>query len=54
MLGKFHQQIKKELVTIKAAGLFKKERIISTPQGSSIRVSTGQKVLNLLKIVVQK
>ena len=46
MLGKFHQQIKKELVTIKAAGLFKKERIISTPQGSSIRVSTGQKVLN--------
>tara|TARA_B100000900_G_scaffold415788_1_gene447202 strand:- start:9929 stop:11116 length:1188 start_codon:yes stop_codon:yes gene_type:complete len=46
MLGKFHHQIKNDLVTIKEAGLFKKERIISTPQGSTIRVSTGQKVLN--------
>ena len=46
MLGKFHKQIKNDLVTIKEAGLYKKERIISTPQGSTIRVSTGQKVLN--------
>ena len=46
MLGKFHQQIKNDLVTIKEAGLFKKERIISTPQGSTIQVSTGQQVLN--------
>ena len=46
MLGKFHKQIKNDLVTIKEAGLYKKRRIISTPQGSTIRVSTGQKVLN--------
>ena len=46
MLGKFHKQIKDELLAIQEAGLFKKERIITTPQGSSIRVSTGKEVLN--------
>ncbi len=46
MLVKFHQQIQKELIKIRNAGLFKKERIISSPQGSTIRVSSGQKVLN--------
>jgi glycine C-acetyltransferase len=46
MLGKFHQQIQDELAAIKDAGLFKKERIITTPQGASIRVSTGDEVLN--------
>ncbi len=46
MLGKFQQQIEDELSEIKDAGLFKKERIITTPQGASIRVNTGDKVLN--------
>jgi glycine C-acetyltransferase len=46
MLGKFHQQIEDELLLIKDAGLFKRERIITTPQGSSIKVSTGENVLN--------
>ncbi|MEC7864060.1 MAG: glycine C-acetyltransferase [Bacteroidota bacterium] len=46
MLGKFQQQIQEELATIKDAGLFKKERIITTSQGSSIRVTTGTEVLN--------
>jgi glycine C-acetyltransferase len=46
MLGKFQQQIQAELSTIKDAGLFKKERIITNPQGASIRVSTGEEVLN--------
>ena len=46
MLGKFPQQIQDELTTIKEAGLFKKERIITTVQGASIRVSTGDEVLN--------
>jgi len=46
MLGKFQQQIQDELATIKDAGLYKKERIITTPQGASIRVSTGAEVLN--------
>ncbi|MEC9209802.1 MAG: glycine C-acetyltransferase [Bacteroidota bacterium] len=46
MLGKFQQQIQEELATIKDAGLFKKERIITTSQGSTIRVTTGTEVLN--------
>ena len=46
MLGKFQQQIQDELATIKEAGLFKKERVITTAQGASIRVNTGAEVLN--------
>tara|TARA_B100001250_G_scaffold154515_1_gene132762 strand:+ start:8480 stop:9670 length:1191 start_codon:yes stop_codon:yes gene_type:complete len=46
MLGKFHQQIKDELLAIRDAGLFKKERIITTAQGASIRVGNGDEVLN--------
>jgi glycine C-acetyltransferase len=46
MLGKFQKQLKDELANIKEAGLYKKERIITNPQGASIRVSTGEEVLN--------
>jgi len=46
MLGKFQQQLQEELANIQEAGLYKKERIITNPQGASIRVSTGEEVLN--------
>ena len=46
MLGKFHEKLKHELAAIKDAGLFKRERIITTPQGANIRVNTGDEVLN--------
>jgi len=46
MLGKFQQQLQDELTNIQEAGLYKKERIITNPQGASIRVSTGEEVLN--------
>jgi len=46
MLGKFQKQLQDELANIQDAGLFKKERIITNPQGASIRVSTGEEVLN--------
>ena len=46
MLGKFQKQLEDELASIEDAGLFKKERIITNPQGASIRVSTGEEVLN--------
>ena len=46
MLGKFQKQLQDELANITDAGLFKKERIITNPQGASIRVSTGKEVLN--------
>ena len=46
MLGKFQKQLQDELANIEDAGLFKKERIITNPQGASIRVSNGELVLN--------
>jgi glycine C-acetyltransferase len=41
------QEISGELAEIRSAGLFKAERVIVSPQGSSIRVADGAKVLNL-------
>jgi len=46
MYGKLHKQLQDELENIQQAGLYKKERIITNPQGASIRVSTGEDVLN--------
>ncbi len=42
----FQQYLKKELNDIHTAGLYKDERIIVSPQSASIRVSSGQEVLN--------
>jgi glycine C-acetyltransferase len=41
------QEINDELNEIRSAGLFKDERLIVSPQGSSIRVADGNEVLNL-------
>jgi glycine C-acetyltransferase len=41
------QEIDDELSEIRSAGLFKAERVIVSPQGSSIRVADGSAVLNL-------
>jgi len=38
--------LKQELEQIEKDGLFKRERIITTPQGADIKVSTGQEVVN--------
>lgn len=38
--------LQKELEAIKEAGLYKEERIITTPQGADIKVSTGEEVIN--------
>ena len=46
MIGNLQKQLQRELDAIKQEGLYKKERIIINPQGSSIRVSTGENVIN--------
>lgn len=46
MYGKIEQHLQKELQTIEENGIFKKERIITSPQGAEITISTGEKVLN--------
>lgn len=46
MYTSYKDYLTKELSTIKEAGLYKHERIITSPQGAKIKVSTGQEVLN--------
>jgi glycine C-acetyltransferase len=47
VFANIRQEIRTELDEIRAAGLFKAERVIVSPQGSSIRVGDGVEVLNL-------
>lgn len=46
MYGKIKEHLQKELAGIREAGLYKEERIITSPQGGEITVSTGDSVLN--------
>lgn len=46
MYGKIKEHLAAELDTIKENGLYKKERIIASPQGAEITLDSGQKVLN--------
>ena len=46
MYGKMKEFLAQELENIKAAGLYKNERIITTPQSADIKVNAGQGVLN--------
>src|SRR5438874_66549 len=47
MTTSFQQHVSAQLADIRAAGTYKRERIIVTPQGTTIRVSDGKAVLNL-------
>jgi glycine C-acetyltransferase len=47
MFDTFQKHLQTQLAEIRAAGTYKNERIIITPQGTSIRVSDGKPVLNL-------
>ncbi len=46
MYGKIKAHLANELEAIEEAGLFKKERIITSAQGAVIKISTGQEVIN--------
>lgn len=46
MYGKFKEHLEEEIRNIKASGLYKRERIITTPQGADIKVQTGEEVVN--------
>ncbi len=45
MYGEFQEFLANELKSIEEAGLYKRERIITTPQGAEVRVSTGEDVV---------
>lgn len=46
MYGKIKEHLAQELEDIKEAGLFKKERIITTPQDAVIKIASGEEVIN--------
>ena len=46
MYGKVKEYLTEEIKGIKNAGLYKAERIISSPQGAEIELTTGEKVIN--------
>ena len=46
MYGKIKDTLVKEIEEIKEAGLYKSERIITSPQDTLIKISTGEEVLN--------
>ena len=46
MYGKLKEHLREELNNIKEAGLFKEERIITSPQGAVITLESGQEVVN--------
>ncbi|MEP0713531.1 MAG: glycine C-acetyltransferase, partial [Algoriphagus sp.] len=46
MYDQFKPKLQEELKGIKEAGLFKKERVITSPQSAEITIAGGQKVLN--------
>jgi glycine C-acetyltransferase len=43
----FQQHCRRELDGIRAAGLFKGERVIATPQGATVRLDDGRELINL-------
>ena len=43
----FNQHVQAELDGIRAAGLFKGERIIATPQGAMVKLADGRELINL-------
>jgi len=46
MYGKIREHLRKEISEIREAGLYKEERIITSPQDAEISISSGEKVLN--------
>ncbi|HYD13725.1 MAG TPA: glycine C-acetyltransferase [Allosphingosinicella sp.] len=47
MYGTYQQHLQAELDSIREAGFYKTERVITTPQGSHVHVATGEDVINL-------
>ena len=45
MFGKLQNQLQEELKSIEEAGLYKKERIITTQQGATVKVDSGEEVI---------
>ena len=47
MYGKLKDHLETELKSIDEAGIYKRERVITTPQGANVHVSTGEDVVSM-------
>src|SRR5512143_3845552 len=47
MSSAFLAHLRTELESLRAAGLYKAERVITTPQGAVVRTADGREVINL-------
>ena len=45
MYGKMKEFLKSELHAIEEGGIYKRERVITSPQGANVTVSTGENVV---------
>jgi glycine C-acetyltransferase len=45
MYGKLKTQLQEELKQIEEGGIYKRERVITTPQGAEVKVNTGEDVI---------
>ena len=45
MYGELQDFLSKELTSIEEAGLYKRERIITSPQGAEVTINTGDDVV---------
>jgi glycine C-acetyltransferase len=45
MYGKMQQHLKAELASIEAGGIYKRERIIVSPQGANVEINSGENVV---------
>jgi len=45
MYGNFKNHLQSQLTEIEENGLFKKERVITTPQGAVVKVQDGKEVI---------
>ncbi|WP_031426597.1 glycine C-acetyltransferase [Flavimarina sp. Hel_I_48] len=46
MYGKIKEHLEDEIKSIKEDGLYKKERVITSPQGAAIKLDSGKEVIN--------
>jgi len=46
MYGKIKEHLQDEIKSIKEDGLYKKERVITSPQGAAIKLDSGKEVIN--------
>ena len=47
MTGSFQQHLAQQLADIREAGTYKRERVLTTPQGTLVRANGGEAVLNM-------